>query len=408
MIMMTSCQPKILKNPLSGLIEKTLPTYNSFMKRTEKLSFLIGLAFIFSSAMTIWADTKYVNLDSEHVRKLGRTYEDTNGLVLAFSSSGIEFNVKAKHLDVTIAGDSGVTGKKDDGSARIVAFVNGERTLDTLITKKTETFTIFDSKKNVEGLVQILKVSESANSLAAITNLCVDKKGKVSASEPRELKIEFIGDSITCGYGVDDPVKEHHFKTSTEDSTKTYAFKTAQALNADWSFVSVSGWGITSGYTSNGHKNADSVIPTIYEKTGFSWGNTIFGINPVNVMWNFASYQPDFVVINLGTNDASYTKKHADKVQEYVDDYVVFLKKVRQKNPKAHIICCLGMMGDELYEALSKAVSTYTLENGDKRISALRLDPQLMSDTICADWHPSETTHTKASKKLVDKIKTIR
>ena len=86
------------------------------MKRTEKLFFLIGLAFIFSSAMTIWADTKYVNLDSEHVRKLGRTYEDTNGLVLAFSSSGIEFNIKAKHLDVTIAGDSGVTGKKDDGS----------------------------------------------------------------------------------------------------------------------------------------------------------------------------------------------------------------------------------------------------------------------------------------------------
>ena len=83
-------------------------------------------------------------------------------------------------------------------------------------------------------------------------------------------------------------------------------------------------------------------------------------------------------------------------------------QKVRQKNPKAHIICCLGMMGDELYEALSKSVSTYTLENGDKRISALRLDPQLMSDTICADWHPSETTHTKASKKLVDKIKTIR
>lgn len=49
--------------------------------------------------------------------------------------------------------------------------------------------------------------------------------------------MEFIGDSITCGYGVDDPDKEHHFKTATEDVTKAYAYKTALALNADYSMV---------------------------------------------------------------------------------------------------------------------------------------------------------------------------
>jgi len=374
------------------------------MKRIEKLSLLISLIFLLSSSVLIWSENKTIALDSEHVRKIGRTYEHSNGLVLAFSSSGIEFNVKAKYLEVTIAGDSGARGRENDSSARIVAFVNGERLLDKMISKKTETFTIFDEKKNVEGLVQILKVSESANSLAAITSLSVNEKGKVSPSKERDFKIEFIGDSITCGYGVDDPVKEHHFKTSTEDSTKTYAFKTAQALNADWSFVSVSGWGIISGYTGNGEKNPDSVIPRIYEKLGFSWGNTIFGLNPVNVNWNFAAYQPDFVVINLGTNDASYTNKKADRVQEYTDSYVEFLKKVRQKNPKAYIICCLGMMGDDLYTAMSPAVSKYSSETGDSRISALRLNPQQMSDTICADWHPSEKTHEKASKQLVDAI----
>ena len=137
-------------------------------------------------------------------------------------------------------------------------------------------------------------------------------------------EVLFVGDSITCGYGVDDPVKEHHFKTSTEDATKTYAFKTAQALNADWSFVSVSGWGIISGYTGDAKKNANSVIPRVYDKLGFSWGNTIFGINPGNISWNFDSYQPDFVVINLGTNDATYTKKKAD-----IKDIVQHIKYIR-------------------------------------------------------------------------------
>ena len=111
----------------------------------------------------------------------------------------------------------------------------------------------------------------------------VNENGIVTPGKEREFKIEFVGDSITCGYGVDDPVKEHHFKTSTEDATKTYAFKTAQALNADWSFVSVSGWGIISGYTGDAKKNANSVIPRVYDKLGFSWGNTIFGINPGNI-----------------------------------------------------------------------------------------------------------------------------
>ena len=240
--------------------------------------------------------------------------------------------------------------------------------------------------------------------MAAITCLTVNENGIVTPGKEREFKIEFVGDSITCGYGVDDPVKEHHFKTSTEDATKTYAFKTAQALNADWSFVSVSGWGIISGYTGDAKKNANSVIPRVYDKLGFSWGNTIFGINPGNISWNFDSYQPDFVVINLGTNDATYTKKKADRLQEYVDSYTDFLKQIRRKNPKAYIICCLGMMGDDLYISMSQAVSKYSSETGDSKISALRLKPQQMSDSICADWHPSEKTHEKASKQLIDVI----
>ena len=346
------------------------------MKISGKKTFLIGLFIIISSCAGIWAENKTIALDSDHVKKIGRTYEHSNGLVLAYSASGIEFNVKSKYLGVTIAGDSGASGHETDSSARIVAFVNGERFLDKLISKKSETFTIFD----------------------------VNENGIVTPGKEREFKIEFVGDSITCGYGVDDPVKEHHFKTSTEDATKTYAFKTAQALNADWSFVSVSGWGIISGYTGDAKKNANSVIPRVYDKLGFSWGNTIFGINPGNISWNFDSYQPDFVVINLGTNDATYTKKKADRLQEYVDSYTDFLKQIRRKNPKAYIICCLGMMGDDLYISMSQAVSKYSSETGDSKISALRLKPQQMSDSICADWHPSEKTHEKASKQLIDVI----
>ena len=114
------------------------------MKISGKKTFLIGLFIIISSCAGIWAENKTIALDSDHVKKIGRTYEHSNGLVLAYSASGIEFNVKSKYLGVTIAGDSGASGHETDSSARIVAFVNGERFLDKLISKKSETFTIFD------------------------------------------------------------------------------------------------------------------------------------------------------------------------------------------------------------------------------------------------------------------------
>lgn len=41
------------------------------------------------------------------------------------------------------------------------------------------------------------------------------------------------------------------------------------------------------------------------------------------------------MVINLGTNDASYTKGDKEKVLEYADAYAEFLKVVREKNPNA-------------------------------------------------------------------------
>lgn len=31
--------------------------------------------------------------------------------------------------------------------------------------------------------------------------------------------IRFIGDSITCGYGVDDEDRDHHFATGTEEES---------------------------------------------------------------------------------------------------------------------------------------------------------------------------------------------
>ena len=374
------------------------------MKKTIKVIATALLLITTFSAM--WA--KDYLPSAENVKFLGRTHTENDVLWTFFSSSGVAFNVDARRLDVTIAGDSGTPQRKDNGSlARLAVFVNGERKLDQLIMKQEETFTVFDEANPVKGEVRIIKISESANSILGIKSISVDQDGTISPANQKSLKIEFIGDSITCGYGVDDEDRNHHFTTSTEDNTKTYAYKTAQALDADYSMVSVSGWGIVSGYTS-AQKNPDSVLPKIYEKVGFTYGNKFNNKQPQSLTWDFSRFVPDIIVINLGTNDASWTKKDDKKVAEYKQAYVAFLKQIRAKNKDAQIICSLGIMGGELFPAIEEAVEEYKSQTGDEKVCSLKFANQSMADGIAADWHPTEKTHAKAANLLVQKIKSLQ
>lgn len=350
-------------------------------------------------------ETKDFLPTEQNVKFLGRTVIKNNLLIMSYSSTGAAFSIKAKRLDITIRGDTAANMTQDNGSAaRIAVFLNGERKLDKMILEQSQTFTIFDTIEEIEGEVEIIKISETANSLAGIEKITTDRDGSIWPASQKQLKIEFIGDSITCGYGVDDENLNHHFKTSTEDNTKSFAYRTAKALDADYSMVCISGWGIISGYSGDGKKHPESQLPAYYDKVGFTWGNTIDGFNPKNTEWDFDRFVPDIIVINLGTNDSSYTKGVKSKINEYKSAYVDFIHQVRKRNPDAQIICSLGILGQDLYSALSDAVREYVAETGDEKVVAFKFDSQNMSDGIAADWHPSSKTHAKAAKKLTDFI----
>lgn len=354
------------------------------------------------------SEKSYTALSSENVKKIGRTYSAPDGtLWLGHTDSGIEFTFTGTSASVALTGDvNASTEWGKDNYARYAVYVDGERISDDLMTEASRTVEIcsFDSEK--ETTVKILKISESANSTLGIKSVDVTSIGDIAPTAEKELKIEFIGDSITCGYGVDDEVKEHHFSTSTEDGTKTYAFKTAEALNADYSMVCFSGHGIVSGYTTQGKAVTAQRVPDYYEKTGRSYGLSS-DFNITDIPWDFKSFVPDIVVINLGTNDASYTGGSLELMKEYSDGYVKFIGQVRENNPGAYILCTLGIMGNTLYPDMEAAVMEYTESTGDEKVSAMLFDVQSADDGYAADWHPTEATHAKAAEKLTAQIREI-
>ena len=345
--------------------------------------------------------------NSENVKTLGRTHSLEDSLWLAFSGSGAEFTFNGTKAEITMAGDiNAANANNEDNQVRIGIYVNGERVIDDMINAAEETYTVFESETPQDVTVKIVKLSETAMSTCGIKSISVESAEGIKPAPAKEHFIEFIGDSITCGYGVDDEVKENHFSTKTEDVTKAYAYKTAEALNADYSMVSISGYGIISGYTDNNIPKPQQTIPQYYTKHGFSYG--AYGSRiAASTKWDFTGYTPDLIVINLGTNDDSYTQNDTEKQEEYCTAYVEFLKKIRENNPDAKILCTLGIMGDRLYPYVEKAVYDYTEATGDTNITSMKFDVQSPDDGYAADWHPTQATHTKASAKLVEKIKEI-
>lgn len=334
----------------------------------------------------------------ENVKLVGRTMYSNDTTWLVQSGSAIEFTVTGKSAAITLAGDSSINND-ENYRPRYAILVDGEIIADDVMSTPEKTLTLFDGETSRTAKIKIIHLSEAMNGAIGIKNISVTSNLPVPiCPEPEKaLSIEFIGDSITCAYGVEGLSSYEPFKTTTENFMKSYAYLTAQKLNADYSAVSYSGHGIISGYTSSGEINADSLIPDCYGLTG--------KLSDYAENWNFETRSHDVVVINLGTNDSSYvTKDPETRAQEFINGYMDFLKTVREKNPEAYIICTLGTMGDELYEYVAEAVEQYRTDTGDQRIMSYHSTVQNQADGIGSDWHPSAVTQQKSAYVLADKI----
>ncbi|MBR1592059.1 MAG: hypothetical protein IJ666_03500 [Ruminococcus sp.] len=344
---------------------------------------------------------KKIPLNAENTKITGRTYNYANTLALVLSGSGCEFSFTGKRLDISISCDEKtyLSGRACN-YPRIAIICDGRFTVKRVLENPTEKYNIISSDIPVTKNIKIIKLSEAAFSLALVHEAETDDNAVISPLPGKNLKIEFIGDSITCGYGVDNCNVYSEFSTAAENCMKSYAYLTADMLNADYSLFSYSGYGIISGYTPDGVRNTREVLPQYYESTGFSYG-TINDIKPHEIKWDFSRFVPDIIVINLGTNDNSFCIKNEWAFGEFEDKYIDFLITVRKNNPAAKIICAIGMMNSETSPHVINAAERF----GDAYFFEFKMQDGMLG--FSCDFHPSEDTQRYAAEELTEFIKKI-
>ena len=121
-----------------------------------------------------------------------------------------------------------------------------------------------------EHQVKLMYVIEGLFRTPEFRGFVLDKGcSLVKSPDLPERKIEFIGNSITCGYGVESIEMTDPFEDETENHWLTYANIVSDSLNAQHTSISRSGIGVYRNYDGPKAGSAEN-MPWQYEYTLFN------------------------------------------------------------------------------------------------------------------------------------------
>lgn len=342
--------------------------------------------------------------DDNHVNVIGRTLLYDGIRYFNYTCSAIEFVFTGTKVEAVLWTDS--PSLEDIYIAWVAVFINDEETPSKrfFLDKEESTYVLYEGTQVKETKIRLVKYSEVAYGKVGIKSIIIDASEPPKPTAKKQRKLEFIGDSITCGYGNEGTWNEDIFSTAQENPWEAYAAITARKLDADYHLISWSGIGIISNYTEEEVPDDSWLMPMMYPYTDKATDLALGHKEPA--VWDNTRFIPDCVIINLGTNDASYTKQIPDRVKIFENEYYKFLKQVRALNPSSTILCTLGVMGQDLCDEIKRQVDRLTSE-GENQIYFMAFDEQEEKDGIASEWHPSKITHRKMAKVLESKIREI-
>lgn len=378
------------ENAVSSMLDYSIESYaavwvNKTDARPEQVE-LVKAIIRYGDAAKAYVDRVY-DLQ-EDVRYLGRTYKSGGTQWFNWSASGFCVRFQGSGLKAKIASNA----PNATNYAYLKVYVDGVEQPDILLNQTMQTVILAEGLNPDEiHTVEVRKRNSPRSSTAGLLSIELLDGKKLAPPEEKEKLIEFIGDSLTVGYSAADADKsETAWSTATEDGTKTYSKQVADALGAEYMVTAISGRGVV---MNNG--GADGyLLPDIYPELDI--------YNMPGTAYDFA-LQPDVIVINLGTNDATNAGL---KITTFQTGVYNFLKTVRQKNPNAQIIWAYGLRSDKMTAQVAGAIEAAVAQlktEGDSKVHYLALP-------LAADMHlnhPTAAAYEPSGELLIEKIEEI-
>ncbi|PTT03671.1 GDSL family lipase [Flavobacterium sp. HMWF030] len=343
----------------------------------KKISFLIS--FLLISFLVSSQNKTNTFLYEGRVEKL-----PNNKVVLIGTASSVSFNFTGSECKITL---QSVDSWEHHNYVSLV--LDGKYIGKLRIEKgAAQSFPIKVTSDKKEHTLEIYKTTEAhsggilfAGTTAKLTSITSKKK----------KKIEFIGDSITCG-AASDPSDvpcdkgeyfDHH------NGYYAYGPVLSREIGVDYLMSSVSGIGMYRNW--NDENKDEAIMPDVYENLYLTKDNS-------KPKYDFA-FQPDIISIALGTNDFSGGDGKKERLpfnpEKYVTNYINFIKMLYKHNPNAQIVITNSpMVGGErgvvFEDCLNKVKAAFASDKTHKEIQIFKFKP--MTPKGCSG-HPDVADH---------------
>jgi hypothetical protein len=271
--------------------------------------------------------------------------------------------------------------------------------LDTVkITMGKKSYRIADGLENTTHEIEIYKRTEEMFGKTQFFGFIVDNGSSLTAIvNQRNKLIEYIGNSITCGYG-NEGKNGGTFGPTTENHYMTYAAIASRNFNARHLAVCKSGIGIYRNYDGPAAGNTDCM--TNYYTRTF--------LRDENPKYSFVE-KPDLVCIDLGTNDFSTIGGDSAK---FVSTYFRLIDTIQTKYARPDILCLLGpMLSDPTLTKVRKYLKNIA-DSADRKgmgnVTFFEISQQTGTLGLGIDYHPTVAQHKKNGMELTNYIKSLK
>ena len=283
--------------------------------------------------LTCQAQDVAIKSTDNHIHYMGRVDSQADKAVLAWSGTSVTINFNGTGAKAVMQDQRG------DNYYNII--IDGKITRKIHLDAAKQEYTLAENLPAGKHSLELFKLTEWANGKTWFYGFNLTNNAKLlAAPATKKRKIEFFGNSITCGFAVLDTTGQDRGTAPYEDNYKSYAAITARYFDAEYYCTARSGIGVMVSWF-------PLIMPEMYNR---------LDANDPQSTWDFKKYTPDVVVINLFQNDAALVNRTEHEqfkarfgttkptAEFIVKAYENFVATIRSKYPKAQIICALGSM----------------------------------------------------------------
>ncbi|MBV1858615.1 MAG: hypothetical protein KUG77_09410 [Nannocystaceae bacterium] len=293
----------------------------------------------------------------------------------SWSGSTARTRIDGTSLSIGLDGPSGI---------HFQAVVDGEPTAVFVTQSGAQSYVVASGLAPGEHDIEVVRRNEGYFGIVGYTGFELGSGTTfVDTPWPYGLHVEFIGDSLTAGYGVECSSGDENFSAPTQSAYASYAMVAARELEASAHLIAYSGKGAYQNYGGN----LDEPMPELWPR--------LF-TTQAEPLWDAFAQPADVVVVNLGTNDFSAAIAYDD----FVGAYLALLEDVRTRYPSATIIgISWAHWGSQSESWVTDAVEQF----GDANSTTERFVIDAEDGWGC-DYHTNVVSNQKLGEQLAARI----